>query len=49
MDRVAAAVREAGDTILMERFTIAGVGHLIFFGDPAGNAIGAMEYDADAE
>lgn len=49
VDRTAAAVCEAGGTILMERFTIAGVGHLIFFADPAGNAIGAMEYDADTE
>jgi hypothetical protein len=33
----------------MERFTISGVGHLIFFADPSGNAIGAMEYDDHAE
>lgn len=49
VDTTAAAVLEAGGTILMERFTIAGVGHLIFFADPAGNAIGAMQYDTDAE
>lgn len=48
VDATAADVIEAGGTILMERFTIAGVGHLIFFADPAGNAIGAMQYDAQA-
>jgi predicted enzyme related to lactoylglutathione lyase len=48
VDRVAEAVRAAGGTILMERFTISGVGHLIFFGDPDGNPIGAMEYDSNA-
>ena len=49
VDATAAAVREAGGTVLMDRFTIAGVGHLIFFSDPAGNAIGAMQYDAECE
>jgi predicted enzyme related to lactoylglutathione lyase len=43
------AVREAGGTILLDRFTLSGVGHLIFFKDPGGNAIGAMQYDANAE
>ncbi len=32
----------------MDRFTISGVGHLIFFKDPAGNPIGAMQYDPSA-
>ena len=48
VDATAAAVRRAGGTILMERFTITGVGHLIFFADPSGNPVGAMEYDASA-
>jgi uncharacterized protein len=48
VDATARAVLAAGGTILMERFTISGVGHLVFFADPAGNAIGAMEYDATA-
>lgn len=48
VDATAAAVLRAGGTLLMERFTIAGVGHLIFFADPAGNAVGAMQYDAQA-
>jgi hypothetical protein len=33
----------------MERFTISGVGHLIAFRDPGGNAVLAMQYDAGAE
>jgi predicted enzyme related to lactoylglutathione lyase len=48
VDAVAAAVLTAGGEILMPRSTITGVGHLIFFKDPAGNAIGAMEYDPAA-
>jgi predicted enzyme related to lactoylglutathione lyase len=48
VDATAAAVRQAGGAILMERFTISGVGHLIFFEDPAGNPIGAMQYDPAA-
>lgn len=46
VEATAAAVVRAGGTVLMERFTIVGVGHLIFFADPAGNAVGAMQYDA---
>jgi predicted enzyme related to lactoylglutathione lyase len=49
VDAIAEAVRSAGGTVLMDRFTISGVGHLIFFEDPAGNPVGAMQYDAAAE
>ena len=49
VDATAAAVRAAGGRILLDRFTISGVGHLIFFADPAGNPVGAMQYDAAAE
>lgn len=49
VDATAQAVRDAGGTILMERFTISGIGHLIFFQDPGGNAIGAMQYDPSAD
>lgn len=38
----------AGGRIVMEKFTISGVGHLIAFVDPAGNAALAMAYDAQA-
>lgn len=41
-------VEAAGGKILVDRFTIAGVGHLIFFEDSSGNPIGAMQYDSDA-
>lgn len=49
VDATVRAVREAGGTILMERFTISGVGHLVFFADPSGNPVGAMQYDDAAE
>ena len=49
VDATVEAVRAAGGTILMERFTISGVGHLVFFQDPGGNPIGAMQYDPNAE
>jgi len=49
VDATAQAVRDARGTILLDRVTISGVGHLIFFKDPAGNPIGAMQYDRTAE
>ncbi len=49
VDATARSIVAAGGTILLDRFTISGVGHLIFFEDPAGNAIGAMQYDPAAE
>lgn len=49
VEATARAVLDAGGRLLLERFTISGVGHLIFFEDPAGNAIGAMQYDPAAE
>jgi predicted enzyme related to lactoylglutathione lyase len=48
-DRAAAAAMAAGGAVLMQRTTIAGVGDLVFLQDPAGNAVGAMRYDATAE
>jgi predicted enzyme related to lactoylglutathione lyase len=39
----------AGGKILMEKFTISNVGHLIAFQDPGGNPALAMEYDSSAE
>jgi hypothetical protein len=44
-----AAATAAGGRVLMERSTIPGVGHLIFLADPAGNVVGAMQYDTAAE
>ncbi|MFN8547024.1 MAG: VOC family protein [Candidatus Eisenbacteria bacterium] len=49
VDQTAAAVRAAGGKILMEKVTIAGVCHLIFFQDPEGNVMGAATYDPAAE
>ncbi len=42
------AVRDAGGTIVLAPFTIEGVGTLIFFRDPGGNTVGAMQYDSSA-
>lgn len=42
------AVLTAGGEVIMDRFTISGVGHLMFFKDPSGNAVGLMEYQPDA-
>jgi hypothetical protein len=33
----------------MERTTITGVGHLSWLADPAGNVLGAMQYDEAAQ
>jgi uncharacterized protein len=48
VDAVAKAVVDNGGTILMEKTTIAGVGDLVWFADPDGNAAGAMRYDSSA-
>ncbi|MEL6543231.1 MAG: VOC family protein [Myxococcota bacterium] len=49
VDRVASEVEAAGGRLLMEKSTIVGVGHLIFFEDTEGNCAGAMQYDSDAQ
>jgi predicted enzyme related to lactoylglutathione lyase len=41
-----AALEAAGAKILMPRVRIEGVGDLIYFQDPEGNILGAMQYDA---
>ncbi|HEY4590235.1 MAG TPA: VOC family protein [Thermoanaerobaculia bacterium] len=48
VDAVAAAVVANGGTILIPKVLIPTVGHLIFFRDPEGNAVGAMQYDVTA-
>jgi len=40
-----AKLEAAGATILMPRVRIEGVGDLIYFRDPEGNVVGAMQYD----
>jgi predicted enzyme related to lactoylglutathione lyase len=49
IDAAEKAVRAAGGKVLMERSVIMGVGTLMFFQDPEGNAFGAMQYDRTAE
>jgi predicted enzyme related to lactoylglutathione lyase len=49
VDATARAVISQGGRIIMERTTITGVGHLIWFADPSGNVAGAMHYDHTAE
>lgn len=49
LDAATTAVAAAGGETLMERFTISGVGHLMFFRDPSGNAIGLIERQTDDE
>jgi predicted enzyme related to lactoylglutathione lyase len=40
----ATAARSEGGRVLTEPTTIAGVGDLVFLGDPGGNIVGAMQY-----
>jgi len=49
VDATAEAVTAGGGRVIMEKTTIAGVGHLIFFEDTEGNIAGAMQYDSAAE
>jgi len=49
VDAVAASVVANGGTILIPKVLIPTVGYLIFFRDPEGNAVGAMQYDAGAQ
>ena len=49
IDEVRQRVLGAGGRILMEKFTISKVGHLIAFEDPGGNAVRAMQYDVADE
>jgi predicted enzyme related to lactoylglutathione lyase len=49
IDAAEKAVRANGGKVLMERSVIVGVGTLMWFQDPEGNAFGAMQYDPAAE
>jgi uncharacterized protein len=49
VDAVVEAVRAGGGTVLMEKTTLAGIGDLVWFADPSGNVVGAMQYHADAD
>ena len=41
-----AAIEAGGGKIVMQPYRIEGVGELIYFEDPEGNLVGAMQYDA---
>jgi uncharacterized protein len=49
IDATEKAVLAAGGKVLLARSVITGVGSLMFFADPSGNAFGAMQYDTSAE
>ncbi len=44
-----ASIEAAGGAIVMQKATLPGVGHLIFFQDTEGNLAGAMQYDSNAQ
>ena len=44
VDAVAATVLAQGETLLIPKTVIPTVGSLIFFRDPEGNIVGAMQY-----
>lgn len=48
VDAAARAVVAHGGRIVMDKATISGVGHLMFFEDTEGNVAGIMQYDAEA-
>ena len=49
LTRTEALLREHGAKIVLERSTIPQVGHLLFFEDPGGNFVGAIEFDRSSE
>jgi predicted enzyme related to lactoylglutathione lyase len=48
VDETRERIVASGGRIVMEKFTISGVGDLIAFVDPGGNAVLAMAYDSRA-
>ncbi len=49
LDHTEAMLRAHGAKILLERSTIPHVGHLLFFEDPGGNYVGAIQFDPSSE
>jgi predicted enzyme related to lactoylglutathione lyase len=49
IDDTARAVLANGGTTVMDKSIIVGVGALMFFQDPEGNAFGAIQFDKRAE
>lgn len=48
IDATLAAIEASGGKVVMPKVTIPTVGTLIFFQDPEGNLLGAMQYDRPA-
>ncbi|MFN7918522.1 MAG: VOC family protein [Bryobacteraceae bacterium] len=46
IDATQRAIEAGGGKVVMPKVTIPGVGTLLFFQDPEGNLVGAMQYDA---
>lgn len=46
---IRSAIEKNGGKIVMPTCTLAGVGQLLFFQDPEGNIVGAMQYDPKAD
>ncbi len=44
-----ALLRKRGAKIVLERSSLPQIGHLLFFEDPGGNFVGAIEFDRSAE
>jgi len=49
LDKTEGLLRKQGAKIVLDRSTIPHVGHLLFFEDPGGNFVGAIEFDQAAE
>lgn len=49
LDETAKAVQEAGGRIVVEKFTIEGVGYAAYFTDPGGLTVGIHQYDENAK
>jgi predicted enzyme related to lactoylglutathione lyase len=49
LNHTEALLREHGAKIVLERSTIPQVGHLLFFQDPGGNFVGAIEFDRSSD
>ncbi len=49
LNQTEALLKKHGATIVLERSTIPYVGHLLFFEDPGGNFVGAIEFDRASE
>jgi predicted enzyme related to lactoylglutathione lyase len=49
INATAATIEKQGGKIVMPICTLAGVGQLLFFQDPEGNIVGAMQYDEKAD